>query len=63
MFSFFIEHLLRLLCIFLDIAPEYCADVILADLKQIINDENEDKLLNDINYSSKKSDKFGIIFV
>ena len=49
----------------INIAPEHCFDVTLADFEQIINNDFiqlQAELLNDINYFSSKSNKFGIIF-
>ena len=44
--------------------PKHCFDVTLADFEQIINNnfiQFEAEQLNDINYSSRESNKFGII--
>ena len=44
--------------------PEHCSDVTLADFEQIIKNDLtqlEAELLNDINYFSRESNKFGII--
>ena len=49
----------------INIAPEHCFDVTLADFEQIINNDFtqlEVEWLNDINYFSRESNKFGIIF-
>ena len=49
----------------MNIAPEHCFDVTLADFEQIINNDLiqlEDEWLNDINYFSRELKKFGIIF-
>ena len=49
----------------ISIAPEHCFDVTLADFEQIINNDFtqlEVEWLNDINYFSRESNKFGIIF-
>ena len=48
-----------------DIAPKHCFDFALAGFEQIINNDFiklEAEWLNDINYWSRKSNKFGIIF-
>ena len=49
----------------MNIAPEHCFDVTLADFEQIINNDFsklEIEWLKDINYFSRESNKFGIIF-
>ena len=51
--------------ILINIAPEHCFDVTLADFEQIINNDFiqlEAQRLNDINYFSRESNRFGIIF-
>ena len=49
----------------INIVPERCFDVTLADFEQIINNDfmqSGAEWLNDINYFSRESNKFGIIF-
>ena len=48
----------------INIVPEHCFDTTLADFEQIINNnfiQFEAEQLNDSNYSSRESNKFGII--
>ena len=49
----------------INIAPEHCFDVTLADFEQIVNNDFiklEAELLNDINYFSREPSKSGITF-
>ena len=48
------------------VMPDHCSDFTLTDFEQIINTkfmQLKAKWLNDINYFSRESEKFGIVFL